>query len=275
MAVINWAKGMLEGLITVLIGMRITIKQMFVPPVTMHYPDEKWTVAERFRGLIKCDTDACIVCDQCKNICPPACIDIPWKREPGVSGKMVVAFTIDYSKCIFCGLCVEVCPVTCIYHSHDYEIASYTRDPQIIDWAQEPYKHHWHKSKPKPGAKKEQPKPATVTKPAASQTQTVSATATATVTTTATAGSVAGAASSVTPLENKPEYAGKIINVWIAEGCIVCDLCETTCPDVFDVTETTCRIRDGSQPKWPELTDAIVKAAEECPVNVIKYAKGG
>jgi len=64
-----------------------------------------------------------------------------------------------------------------------------------------------------------------------------------------------------------------VTKVWIAPGCIVCDACETTCPDVFDVTEDTCLIR-------PEAMDAeftkprtqdIIDAAEECPVDVIKY----
>ncbi len=64
-----------------------------------------------------------------------------------------------------------------------------------------------------------------------------------------------------------------VTKVWIAPGCIVCDACETTCPDVFDVTEDTCLIR-------PEALDAaftkprtqtIIEAAEECPVEVIKF----
>jgi cytochrome b6-f complex iron-sulfur subunit len=66
-----------------------------------------------------------------------------------------------------------------------------------------------------------------------------------------------------------------VTKVWIAPGCIVCDACETTCPDVFDVRhdEDTCLIR-------PEALDAefckprtadIIQAAEECPVDVIKF----
>jgi len=64
-----------------------------------------------------------------------------------------------------------------------------------------------------------------------------------------------------------------VTKVWIEEGCIVCDACENAAPDVFEVQDETCVIR-------PEALDAefnkprsqsIVDAAEECPVDVIKF----
>jgi len=81
-----------------------------------------------------------------------------------------------------------------------------------------------------------------------------------------------------------------IKRVWIEEGCIVCNACETTCPEVFNVTEDSCHIRsevrvDGLQttnlPEKSELKDAtgsdladqIEEAAEGCPVEVIKFEK--
>ncbi len=30
----------------------------------------------------------------------------------------------------------------------------------------------------------------------------------------------------------------EIVKVWIAPDCIVCDICEDACPEVFDVQET-------------------------------------
>jgi cytochrome b6-f complex iron-sulfur subunit len=64
-----------------------------------------------------------------------------------------------------------------------------------------------------------------------------------------------------------------ISKVWIAPGCIVCDACETTCPEVFDVTETTCLIRPEALDAefCKSLSQSIVEAAEECPVEVIKF----
>ncbi|MBD61489.1 hypothetical protein CL645_01335 [bacterium] len=60
----------------------------------------------------------------------------------------------------------------------------------------------------------------------------------------------------------------KIGKVWIAPGCIVCNACEEICPDVFDVQEETCVIRDDPN---LELVQDIVDAADACPVEVIKF----
>ena len=66
-----------------------------------------------------------------------------------------------------------------------------------------------------------------------------------------------------------------ITKVWIDPGCIVCDACETTCPDVFEVQHDneTCVIRpDALQAEFTKpITGTIVEAAEECPVDVIKF----
>lgn len=65
----------------------------------------------------------------------------------------------------------------------------------------------------------------------------------------------------------------EVVKVWIAPGCIVCDACETDCPEVFDVQEETCVIRPEAQkPDFTKpLTPSIITAAEGCPVDVIKY----
>ncbi|MFW5846372.1 MAG: ferredoxin [Planctomycetota bacterium] len=79
-----------------------------------------------------------------------------------------------------------------------------------------------------------------------------------------------------------------IKSVWIEEGCIVCNACETACPEVFKVTEDNCVIlpdvrEDGLEDEnetarsplkdnfGEELEDAIEEAAEGCPVEVIKF----
>ncbi len=64
-----------------------------------------------------------------------------------------------------------------------------------------------------------------------------------------------------------------VAKVWIDPGCIVCDACETTCPDVFEVQEENCIIRpEALQAEFTkDRTQLIVDAAEECPVDVIKF----
>lgn len=262
---------MLRGLYTILVGMKVTAKYLMTPPVTMHYPDEKWKLPERYRGQIRCDVDICIVCDLCVKACPVDCITIDWKREEGKSGKSATRFVVDYQKCIVCGLCTEPCPTLAIFHSHEYETCSYDRLPQVIDWARpenrvknpkgKPMKAGGARPKPKP-----KPKPAAAGRPDKEEAPTATATAEA---------PAPGTTTEVPPLENKPEYAGKAIHVWIEPGCIVCDLCEDTCPEVFHVTPETSVVIPDHRLEWPELTEKIVHAAEECPVNVIKYRLGG
>ena len=79
----------------------------------------------------------------------------------------------------------------------------------------------------------------------------------------------------------------QIASVWIEEGCITCDACQETCPEVFHVTDDSCFIiadvrSDGKfdQNEGKSLLKAemgsslfedIVDAAEGCPVDVIIY----
>ena len=64
-----------------------------------------------------------------------------------------------------------------------------------------------------------------------------------------------------------------ITKVWIVDGCIVCDACETASPTVFHVTDDTCIVRpEALNAEFTKpITDSIVEAAEECPVDVIKF----
>ncbi|HJN70680.1 MAG TPA: hypothetical protein QF525_04490, partial [Candidatus Thalassarchaeaceae archaeon] len=38
-----------------------------------------------------------------------------------------------------------------------------------------------------------------------------------------------------------------IVSVYIEEGCITCDACEETLPEVFEVTDDTCFIKADSR----------------------------
>ena len=82
-----------------------------------------------------------------------------------------------------------------------------------------------------------------------------------------------------------------IFSVYIDDGCIVCDACEETAPDVFEVTEDTCFIKpdvrlDGGYDRnvgkaglkddvISALSDDILDAADGCPVDVIIVVEEG
>ena len=64
-----------------------------------------------------------------------------------------------------------------------------------------------------------------------------------------------------------------VVKVWIDDGCITCDACESICPEVFHVEEDSCVIVDGVKPG--EWSDDIIEAADACPVDVILFEVAG
>ncbi len=58
-----------------------------------------------------------------------------------------------------------------------------------------------------------------------------------------------------------------IKKVWIDEGCTVCNLCEDTAPEVFEVTDDSCLVRENVN--FNDHEDEIREAAEGCPVEII------
>ena len=134
-----------QGLGTILIGMRVTLRHLFVPAVTIQYPSVKPELPERERNRLYVNMDDCIGCDQCARACPVNCIEIETvKAVPGEdlgktsNGKKkalwVTKFDIDIAKCCYCQLCVFPCPTECIYMTDVYEFSEYERSNLIYDF---------------------------------------------------------------------------------------------------------------------------------------------
>jgi len=130
---------------TIIIGMRVTLRHLSVPAVTIQYPTVKPELPERERNRLYVNMDDCIGCDQCARACPVNCIEIETvKSIPGEDlgktsdGKKkalwVTTFDIDIAKCCYCELCVFPCPTDCIYMTDVYEFAEYERDNLIYDF---------------------------------------------------------------------------------------------------------------------------------------------
>jgi NADH-quinone oxidoreductase subunit I len=131
---------------TVLIGMKVTWKHLFVPAVTIQYPDVKLTLPDRARNRLYVNMDDCIGCDQCSMACPVDCITIETiKSTPDVDLGLtsvgtkkrlyVPRFDIDIAKCCYCGLCVPPCPTDCIVMTDVYEFSEYERQNLIYSFA--------------------------------------------------------------------------------------------------------------------------------------------
>jgi NADH-quinone oxidoreductase subunit I len=121
-------KGMLKGL-------GVTLKTMGSKKVTMAYPDIPIVMPDRFRGIQYFEPDKCIVCNQCARICPTDCITLTGKAnpDPEKKGKVIDTFDINFEICILCDLCTEVCPTEAIVMTHNFELASYSRDDLYKD----------------------------------------------------------------------------------------------------------------------------------------------
>ena len=135
-----------DGIVTVLIGMKVTWKHLFTPAVTIQYPDVKLKLPDRARNRLYVNIDDCIGCDQCSMACPVDCITIETiKSTPdvnlGLTSKAtkkrlyVPVFDIDIAKCCYCGLCVPPCPTECIYMTDVYEFSEYERNNLIYQFA--------------------------------------------------------------------------------------------------------------------------------------------
>jgi ferredoxin len=61
-----------------------------------------------------------------------------------------------------------------------------------------------------------------------------------------------------------------ITKVWIEEGCSSCGVCESTCPEVFEMPDEAI-VKPGV--KYSNYEEEIKDAADSCPVEVIKYTE--
>ena len=70
-----------------------------------------------------------------------------------------------------------------------------------------------------------------------------------------------------------PDARGTVLKVWIEPGCIVCNACESSCPEVFhvEVESSTVRSEALNVEFLAARTAAIREAAAECPAEVIKF----
>lgn len=134
-----------KGFWTVLIGMKVTMRHLFTPAVTIQYPDARMAIPERGRNRLYVNMDDCIGCNQCAMACPVDCITIETaKSQPsedlGVTSTgqkkrlWVTQFDIDFGKCCYCGLCVPPCPTECIYMTNVFEFSDYDRKNLIYSF---------------------------------------------------------------------------------------------------------------------------------------------
>jgi NADH-quinone oxidoreductase subunit I len=122
---------------TILGAMRVTLRNLFRKPITVHYPDKTRTYPDRYRGLLALvyekDTgeEACIGCRLCEYVCPPAVIKVEMlKAEKRNYAK---TFTLELYACEFCELCVQVCPTDAIVMLKSFDLSTADRRQLLLD----------------------------------------------------------------------------------------------------------------------------------------------
>ncbi|MFA5138955.1 MAG: NADH-quinone oxidoreductase subunit I [Elusimicrobiota bacterium] len=113
----------LAGLIA---GMRVTLRTLLRPAITVQYPFEKLTPYPGYRGVLHYDPATCIACGLCAKACPSSCITV----------KKGASYSVHLGRCNFCRLCEEACPTKpkSIRHSPEYELVFLSRSQMERTW---------------------------------------------------------------------------------------------------------------------------------------------
>jgi len=119
-------------------GMTITSKHLGRHAITIQYPEEKFEMPERSRGMVVLLSDKntgnlnCTGCLLCMKACPTAAIRVDAPR--GEDKKRVLkSFTLDNGLCCFCGLCEEACNFCAIKLTPKYEYSTLDKDELFWD----------------------------------------------------------------------------------------------------------------------------------------------
>jgi len=114
----------------------VTLKHMFMKPVTLDFPQKRAPMSPRYRGkhyLERYDdgTERCVCCGLCAAACPADAIYMePEETEKGE--RQAKIYEINLIRCIFCGFCEEACPEEAIFLGRDYEFSEDNRDSFIF-----------------------------------------------------------------------------------------------------------------------------------------------
>lgn len=111
----------------------------FRPRATVQYPEQRRTIAPRWRGRIVLSRDPdggerCVACYLCAAACPVDCIALQ-ATEDEHGRRYPEFFRINFSRCIYCGYCEEACPTYAIQLTPDFEMSEYERRNMVYEKA--------------------------------------------------------------------------------------------------------------------------------------------
>ncbi len=126
----------------ILMGLKITLWNLFKKKVTLEYPDVRPVIPNGYRGIPTLVKDPrgrekCVSCQLCEFVCPPKAIriqpgEISAEAENAHVEKAPREFDIDMLRCIYCGFCQEVCPEEAIFLQNVFSLNGYSREELVF-----------------------------------------------------------------------------------------------------------------------------------------------
>lgn len=222
--------GLFSGIKSLAIGLRTTMRELFVKKITQEYPENRAELKmfDRFRGALimphnENNEHKCISCHLCEKACPNDSIAIVDEviEVDGKKKKILGVYEYNLGKCMFCMLCTQACPQDAIEFDQSFENAVFDRN--VLN--QRLNAEGGRCVERKPVAKPAAPKPAVVK-------------------------------SAVTPAENDPDPAEKVV----APAEKATALTENTTPPAENTTAPA-----ESVAPTAEKTPAVSEATSESP----------
>ncbi len=119
-------------------GLGIAGKHLGRHAITIQYPEQRYDIPERSRGIVVLLSDKktgelnCTACDLCMRACPTAAIRIDSHRDEN-KRKVLDQFIVDNALCCFCGLCEEACNFCALKMATKYEFSTLDKDDLTWD----------------------------------------------------------------------------------------------------------------------------------------------
>ncbi len=129
---------LIDAIKNLFIGLGVTGKHLPRKHITIQYPEERWPMPERSRGMVVLLSDKetgelnCTACLLCMRNCPTSAIRVEFEKDEK-NKRQLTHFTVDNTICCFCGLCEEACKFDAIKLAPKYEFAVYDRAELIWD----------------------------------------------------------------------------------------------------------------------------------------------
>jgi NADH-quinone oxidoreductase subunit I len=129
--------GLVHGIVSLLTGMKTSIKVFFRAKTTEQYPENRAELKmfDRFRGTLVMLRDEnneyrCIACGLCQAACPNDTIEViseTVETDDGKHKRILKQYRYDLGACMFCQLCVNACPHDAIAFDQVFEHAVFDR----------------------------------------------------------------------------------------------------------------------------------------------------